>query len=281
MTWETMLAMIRVRLNDPNGRIWSSAELLKYANEIQRDLTILAEAKLKRVAFSLVDGTRTYSLPGDCYEVRGVKLNGRKLFGRTTNQLEELSQSYMSDTGQPYHYYMEDVETIAFYPVPTWTDDTDAFDSELGVWVEWTEDSTDATFNSDLGVAIEAIDTTQQKHFIFDSMMGVVAQENNAGFVAEVTYIFNPKDLVNLADTPAFPTWVQDGQMFGVLEQALSREGKGKDATLAKYFGDRFTSVREKWFYRNREFARGKDQMLSQRPVSWTDDLDYRLRTNP
>jgi len=280
MIWSTIRSIVRLKLND-NSKIWSDADLLSYANEGQRELTIGCEASIKKVKFDMTDGQRQYTFPPDCYELRNVRINGRRVYGTTNQRLEELDEQYLTATGVPSWYYVEDLQTIGFYPLPTWTDDYETFDADLGLLISAEVDDVFSTFSSDLGVGVSALDTTGAQKFIFDGVNGVIIQANNAGYVCELTYVYTPADIAADGDTPDMPRHIQYGLIDYILNECFSRQGRGNNPTLAAYFGGKYKEIQTEWFSKNKTMARGEAQMLSQKTVSWGSDLRWRERVWP
>jgi hypothetical protein len=279
---------VRLRLQDTSERVWTDTTLDIFINDSLNELT-KAEAMLKRYRFPLVDGQRTYNLPKDLYELRGVKLNNRKIFGTHANLLEELDAQYLTQTDTPYMYYLQDLLTLAFYPVPTWTDDYTEFESasgmvsgENGVITQFTVDSTDASVSAETGVVLEIIDDTLAQVFVVDPLDGEAISLNDAPFICDISYAYKPQELVADADTPDdLPVYMHDAMVFYAVAGALGKEGQGQDKKAEAFWFSRYEELQKEWFARNVEWARGEDQFASQRPVSWGDDLETRIRVWP
>ena len=274
---------VRLRLQDTREVVWTDSEINLFINDAYFELA-KAEAMLKRYTFSLVDGTRSYDLPDDILELRGVKINGNKLFGTTADLLEELDTQYLTETGTPQFYYLESLQKIAIYPVPTWTDSYTEFaaasgpiSGEDGVVVYVDGD----TFSSDDGVVIEIIDDTRSEVYVSDSVSGETVALNDGPFNCQVSYTYKPDDLSDDSDTPPMPVYMHDAMVFYAVSECLKKEGQGQDVQAASFWDDRFNELNKEWRSRNLEWSRGEDQFASQRPVSWGDDLDTRLRVWP
>jgi len=280
-------AAARLRLQDTRSIVWSDVGLALFANDALDELT-QSEATLKRVSFSLIEDQRTYSLPTNLLELRGVKINGNKMFGTHASLLEELDSRYLSTTGTPGYYYLQDLLTMAFYPTPSWTDSYTEFEAESGmvsgedgVVVQVTVDDTDATFDSDSGVLIDWFDTSQATNSVIESLDGEVTGYSDGPFVCQISYVYRVPDLVNDGDTPELPVYMHDALVFYTVAEALRKEGQGQDKKAAKFWQSRFQELQKEWFARNLEWSRGEDQFASQRPVSWGDDLETRMRVWP
>lgn len=277
---------VRLRLSDSGSKIWSDAAINLFINDAIEELSF-TEAMLKRYSFPIVDGTRTYSLPQDCLEVRGVKINGEKIFGTHAHMMEENDSQYLTRTGDPYYYYMDDLMNIAFYPVPTWTADTTTFETasgmvsgEYGIVSYLDEDSTAATFLSESGETIRITD--EGRGFVFDSDSGIVVAIDGGALSCEISYVYKPQDLSNDSDSLSFlPQYVQDAVVWYATGQCLNKEGQGQDRQSAKRWMSRFEEVKKEWKARNLEWSRGRDQFITQRPVSWGEDLDAWVRVWP
>lgn len=77
---------------------------------------------------------------------------------------------------------------------------------------------------------------------------------------------------------PDLPPYLCYTLLYGVLEAAFSREGQGQNVELSAFFGALYDDQKKQWFGRMKEVDRGHDQMLSQRPVGFRSDLDWRFR---
>lgn len=278
----------RLRLQDTQSKIWTDTTIELFINEGIQDLCF-SEAMLKRYNFSLVDGTRAYSLPTDCLEIRSVKLNGLKTFGTHAHMLEELDSQYLTAVGSPYYYYLDDLMHIAFYPVPDWTSSYTTFATaavmiagESGEMTYMLVDGTAATFTSESGVVIGATDTAGTYEFMFDNEDGIVVALDTGPFICEISYVYKPEELTEDEDElSALPLYAQDAVVWYAVSECLAKEGQGQDKKASEMWKMRFEEVKKEWKARNVEWSRGKDQFVSQRPVSWGEDLDTRLRVWP
>jgi hypothetical protein len=129
-----MRSVVRKKLQDPNSKYWSDEKLLTWANEFLSVISQKSEANIKKKYLALVSGQRSYALDDDSYEIRGVRVNAEKTFGSSAFDLSDLDVSFLTTTGTPQWYYLEGVNSIAFYPIPSWTAALTTFTSELGIW---------------------------------------------------------------------------------------------------------------------------------------------------
>ena len=277
MTWREMLNRVWLRLKDTEGKIWDSDKIGRFAAEALQDLTVGCEASIKRWRFTLTDGTRTQTLPLDLYEIKSVRVNGQKIFGTDGHELEELDGQFLNSTGTPQWYYLEGQKTIAFYKIPTWTDDLTAFASDLGVMVSVDDDSTYHDFTSEYGTVTDVFDTNSKAMVVGD---GEVIQANDEDFVCEITYVYTSKaeDDLFLDKVPDLPEYMHYAVIYRVCELALSAEGQGQDEAGAQFYAQRYQELRSEWFGRSRRFANGQDMIFSQFPAFWGADVDMRQR---
>lgn len=289
MNWGQMRTFIRTRLADPNGKMWTDGTLLSFLNDdVVPDVMVGSEATLKRQTIPLLNGSivgstsaRKYTLPDDCYDLRGVRINGRKTFGTDSVKLENLDRTYLTRTGIPQWYYAEDTNSVSFYPVPSWTASLNTFTSEFGVVTRVVDSSTTYLVTSEFGVVVSALDLTGAIQFVETGLQGEMDELDAAQYVAEVTYIFQNGTIVNDTDTLDLPDFMHYACCYAVLEHALNKECQGKNPTLANYFGARAEEVISEWKARSLEWEQGEDQYPSQRPVNWGSDLDWRMRVYP
>lgn len=281
MNWSDIKSAGRVRLSDPNSKIWSDTQLLYYANDTIDEIAIEGEGHIKHYQLALTDSQRTYSLPADLYELRGVRINGLKCFGTTQHNVEELDLQYLTATGQPEWYYLEDPQTIAFYRIPSWTDSYTAFDSEYGVVTSIDDDGDYYSADAEVGVVLDIIDDSMSSKYVVEPIYGEVIGYNDAPYTAVISYAYRPAYLSNDSDTPDMPTYMHYAVLYGMLAKAFAQEGHGQDPESALFYQKRFEELIKEFYRRNREFARGQDQMLSSRPPSWGSDMDWRMRVKP
>jgi hypothetical protein len=276
---------VRFRLADTLEKVWTDETINLFINEGVQELCF-TEAMLKRYTFSLVDGTRAYSIPTDCLEIRSVKINGEKVFGTHAHMLEELDSQYLTATGNPYHYYLDDLMHIAFYPVPDWTSSYTSFATatvmiagDLGEMTYMEVDGTASTFTAETGVILSAIDTSGAYEFLFDTDVGEIAALDSGPFICEISYAYQPEDLDEDADELSFlPLYAQDAVVWYAVSKCLSKEGQGQDLKAAQMWKTRFDEIHKEWKARNLEWSHGKDQLTSQQPVTFGNDLDYKIR---
>lgn len=282
MNWGTIRDLARVYLQDTSSRIWSDNELLTYANDVLSDLTKGSEANLKRAPLPLTSGTRLYTLPDDLFELRGVRIGNKKIFGTHPLELEEYDSQYLTATGTPQWYYQEDSKSIAFYPIPSWTSSYTSVtftETIYGEMARYTDGSTDATFDSEFGVVTDVLDTSLANDYLLDSIYGVVTAFDTTELVCEISYIYLPSSILSDADVPDLPTYMHYAVMYGVLWYAFDREGQGQNEALSLFFKGRYEELEKEWFTRNVEWAKGQSQFASQMPTRWGADLDWRFRT--
>ena len=77
-------------------------QVLREVNNMPRDLTEHSYVFIKKSsnAFTLVNGTRSYSLPVDCFEpLRVFDEDEKKIYPITEQQLEEKSRDWLDDEG--------------------------------------------------------------------------------------------------------------------------------------------------------------------------------------
>lgn len=280
MNWGAIRSMARVKLADPDAVQWTNAELLTYATETQDYLTTNSEANLKTLTFPLTSGTRTYTLPDDLYEIRGVRVNGSKVFGSTAFDLEDLDAQYLTTTGTPQWYYLEGTRTLAFYPISSPTATTITFTQELGEVNQWNDGTSNYSMTSELGVVYEILDDSNGTLYYFNQLLGVVAEVTNQD-ICEIEYVYRMTDLDEDSDTPDLPTYMHYAIMYGVVWRAAMKDGKSQNLKIASRYKSRFDELATEWFSRNKEYARGQNQMLSQRTVDLGSDLAWRQRVKP
>jgi hypothetical protein len=288
MNWGDMRTACRLKLQDPDAKFWTDAELLDYANDKLEDLVLDSEAITRRQKLPLTSGTRLYDLPTDCYEIRSVRVNGQKTFGSTAFQLQDLDVSYLYSLGIPSWYYMEGVDNVAFYPIPSWTAVLLPFAAvllptagEYGEVARWTVDSTDYTVTSEYGCVLEIIDTTGVTRFLMESEYGIICEVDTAGMVGELSYVYRSTELTNDASEPPIPDYMCDALIYGTVAMAFHREGQAKNTVMSDFYDERYKELAKDWFARNKEWARGQDQMISQQNVDWGSDLSWRMRVWP
>lgn len=281
LTWADIKTLCRLYLGDSAGNIWPDSSLLVAVNDLIDDMTKEAKATLRRNFIPLVKSQRAYDLPPDLYEVRGMRINGKKTFGTVPEKLEEVDSQYLTATGKSEWYYFDDPQTIAFWPVPTWTDDLTTFTSEFGCLTQWFDGTNNYAFNQEFGIVIDGIDDASSVFFHITDYFGEIVEADANALVAEVTYVYQPPDIVLDSDLPDVPLNLEYALVYGVLWRCFMREGKGKNPMLAGFFRDRFEEQVKEWYSRNREISHGNDQMMSQEPVSFGSDLDWRMRVFP
>lgn len=281
MNWAQIRTAARMRLNDPLGKIWTDEELLFYANDSMDDITRDGEATIAHYSFEMVEGQRAYSLPSDLWELRGVKINGPKIFGVTAFDLEEIDAQYLTATGQPKFYYLDDPQTIAFYPVPNWTSNYGTFNSDYGEIVSITDGSSAYSISSDYGIVTEVIDTGMAAYYSVVPEFGVSVSYDTAPYVCLISYVYELPDLVDDSSIPDLPEYMHYAILYSVVAKALERDGQGQDLTTSEYYFSRNKELVTEWFGRNREFAHGQDQFVSTLNANWGSDLDWRQRIWP
>ena len=284
MIYSTILSEVRLRTDD-GAKLFSNSQILRCANDVLDDIAITCEGHIKHAQIILVDDQRLYALPNDVYELRGVRINGSKIYGTHAFNLEDFDTQYLNRTGYPsYRYYLEGLTNIGFYPQSNWTSDytTATFSSEFGVVTGFTEGTTDATFTSEFGVITDIISTTGSPTWLSDSIYGeLVALDISGNLVCMIAYAYRPARLVNDSDVPDLQTYMQWCLIYGILEMLFTQEGQGQSPELALYYGDRYKELKMEWRMRNLENEHGQDQYVSQKPVRWGSDLDWRDRVFP
>jgi hypothetical protein len=276
MNWSTMETLIRLRLRDPNAVIWPSSSLLSYANRTIEEVTRNSEGHIKHIVFPLTSGTRSYSLPTDCYELRDVTINDRKIFGKQAYELEDLDETYLTATGTPEYYYQEDSKTLCFYKVPSWTSSYTAFDSELGELTSWAEGSTYTSVTGELGIVTDIV--TDSDPYIMANLSGAVIAVDSGFLVCGISYVYQPAYLVNDSDEPDLPYAYQAILVYGTLEKAFRRDGQGKNETLAKRYASRRFELEQEFLARQKEWAHGRDQIVGMMQMSYGAERDYSMR---
>jgi hypothetical protein len=109
----------------------------------------------------------------------------------------------------------------------------------------------------------------------------VVTQLDSNAYVAEITYVYDLEELTSDDSSTDLPLYMQYAIIYGVLTQAFLQEGQTRNELLSKRYKLRTDELLKEWYSRNREFARGQDQMMSQQPVDWGSDLVWRQRVWP
>lgn len=277
MNWSEIKDLVRLRLRDPNGVIWSDATLLSYANRTIEEVTRNSEGHIKHVILPLVSGTRSYALPSDFYELRDVNINGKKIFGKQAYELEDLDQTYLTATGIPEYYYQEDSKTLSFYKIPSWTSTYTAFDSEFGEIVDWAEGADHFTASSEFGLVLDIASDASTTYF-YDGMSGEVIAVDGGALVCTVTYVYQPLYLANAADEPDLPDPYQYILVYGTLDKAFRRDGQGKNERLAVRYAGRRIELEQEFLARQKEMAHGKDQINGMIQMSYGAERDYSMR---
>ena len=195
--------------------------------------------------------------------------------------MEEFDPSYLVTTGRSQRYYLEDMRTIAFHPVPSWSSSYIAFTQDMGELIQCSVDGTNYTFDSEFGVVIDAIDTVSSIIYTVDYLNGEVVAIDDSLPRVDVAYIYQPARIVNDSDVPDLPTHYQWMMIYGILGMLFEADTQGKDTKLAAYWNMRYEEVKKEWRARNLENMHVPDQYLSQRPIRWGADLDWRERVNP
>lgn len=226
-SWGEIKQKARDYLGDQDGKIWSDDELLGYATTALSDIALNAEGHIKRIRFPLTSGTRTYALPEDLHEVRSVKINGKKIWGREAYDLQEFDNNFMTALGTSYAYYLEDLQTLAFYPIPSWTDDWSSagtfdtppldlftFSVDGGVvtdivddaGVSYSQPSWDYNgfyYGISSGELILILDPSNSTQYQFSLDYGIVTGINTTILICELEYVYVPGWFDYL--TPVFP----------------------------------------------------------------------------
>ena len=278
MNWGTIRDLAQVKLQDSGNKIWTDAQLLKWANESLSDLIIGSEGNTKYFRFEGESGTRAYDLPEDLYEIRSVRVNGRKIFGKTSEELEDLDRTYLVALGRPDWYYLDGINQIAFHKIPSWTDSKTTFDSELGVLVNVDDDF---EVSSEFGVTTEILDDSGSERYLVHPLEGAVIDWDSEPYVIDIFYSYKPASMSLDTDTPDLPGYMHYAVLYGCLKEAFARDGQGQDENAAEFYTQRYKELEKEFFGRSREFDRGQDQMISMQPPSWGSDQDWRIRVFP
>lgn len=276
MNWTEIESLARLKLRDPNGVIWSSGDLLSYANRTIEETVRESEGHIKHIIFPLTSGTRRYDFPDDFFELRGVSINGKKIFGKKPFELEDLDQAYLTATGTPEFYYQEDSKTISFYKVPSWTSSYTEFSEDLGVLVDWANDDTHFDATSEFGLAIDI--ASDSETYVIDSILGEVIAADEGMLVCKISYVYQPEYLVNGDDVPDFSDPYQYIVLYGTLEKALKQEGQGKNSRLSSRYGMRRMELSTEFLARQKEYAHGKDQITGMVQMTYGAEKDYSMR---
>lgn len=279
MNWGDMRTIIRTKLRDPNALLWTNAELLEYANTTIENLTRGSESHTKHIIFSLTSGTRSYTLPEDCFEIREVKINSEKITGIQAYELEEMDEEYLVVTGVPEYYYQEDSRTIAFYRVPSWTSSYTSFVSEFGEVTQINDGTNNFEADSEFGCVTDILSSDPSNPYQLDNLMGEVIALDSEKLVCTLSYIYQPTYLVDDTTTPDLLAPYQWLLIYDTLDQAFSREGQGQNKRLASRYGLRYKELETEFFARSKEWAHGPDQLSSMQPMGYRTHSDQWRRT--
>lgn len=123
----------KMRLNATTPVAVPRTRVLREINNMLKDLTEHSYCFIKKDddVFTLVDGTRSYELPSDCYElIRVYDSDEKKVYPITIEQLEDMSRDWPDDEGTPEYFILgyEAANYLTFYPKPG----SDEADAELG-----------------------------------------------------------------------------------------------------------------------------------------------------
>lgn len=161
-------------------------------------------------------------------------------------------------------------------PTPTMI----SFVSEYGEILSW-DPGTDYLFESEYGVVLSMVDPSNVDRVLVDGLYGLVVGGDTGFYVGTISYVYEPEEITEDSDTPDLPGYMHWAMVYGVLEKAFSREGRTKNTRLATFYGARYKEMKTEWFARNKEWAKGQDQMISQQPVDWGSDMQWRDRVWP
>lgn len=104
---------------DPNGKIWTNAQIDGFVNKAYLDITIDASLDLQEnqeeTTITTAVGTREYNLPADFLRVDSVSIDNRELENTTKKQVVIINTDQTQ--GQPFEYYLYN-NKIGFNPVP-------------------------------------------------------------------------------------------------------------------------------------------------------------------
>lgn len=146
ITLSTIRSDCRVLVTDDGAtrNRFSSAQLLRFINEGQKDLVQYAKPIRKSYSFELVSGTTHYALPSDYLTV--VRLTrSYQVLPEVSIQNLDKSQQWQTVAGLPINYYINHSSrtVVGFYPFPNTTSSTGT------IRMEYTAQATDLSADSD------------------------------------------------------------------------------------------------------------------------------------
>lgn len=126
LTRATLVSLVSDYLNDPNDNRWTAAQKQAKIQEAQEQFVEDSQALTDTQSFSIVDGTRTYTLATDTLDILRVGLNGVKIRRYSKFDLDILTRgNWAVTTGTPVAYYVDYTSTnklLTLYPIPTAND---------------------------------------------------------------------------------------------------------------------------------------------------------------
>lgn len=147
-------ADVRLELKkDPNGRIWSDAELNNYINKaylkVQKDWNFQWRENQGNNTQSTVVWTQQYTLPTDFGKIQLVRFNWTNLIPTTKVTLKRQYSSFVSWTPSQYYLFGNYI-WLDVLPSSVWTLDID-YQKRL---TAFTADADVCAFNDDFDLAI-------------------------------------------------------------------------------------------------------------------------------
>lgn len=154
---------------------------------------------------------RTYRLPSDFLDMYGIWFytsndsNGYyEMTFTTIDDLNQSSQSWRTDTGNPEYAYLDRVYgnnmMMGLYPIPDTDGDTITFDTEYGSVVEWVCPL--YTFNTEYGSIVRMTDTDE---YFLNTDSGVSARVEALNGNIWMEYYKLPLNLSNSSQYPELP----------------------------------------------------------------------------
>ena len=197
-----------------------------------------------------------FRFPINFHSVKYMAYDEEPIMPTSRKMLQSIDSSYMTSTGNPQAYYIDESaeKSYVLYPVPT-----TAFVNEvIGEGIAfYAEDDTESGTTGLIAVRTSSSETTN-----IGASVDVVSVTDNILLVYEIS----PLDIESVSDESDFPEFIRKYIRYGVISRAYDSNTDGRIPSLARLWQARYQVGIEvvKKFMRKRQ-----------------SDRDYRLTTKP